>query len=297
MPREIARKPRFIYPTIATSLSIAQVSALAELLFWRILPQADDQGRLSGHPKQLKALACPMREEITEKNIPELLKELEGADLIIQYTASSEPLIQIKTWWVYQAGMRRIYPSRQSAPKGWEDRVKGISGGQEPTNAPDVPPISVDQVISRSGNQVIRKPEAVVVPPTTAEKELFDLWNSLGVIKHKKLTGDMTRAIKATSRDFSVAEISQAMKNYAHIVNDEQCFFKFRWTMEDFLKRGLRKFLDLEVALNNYRRGGADERKDSGQGKGGEIVGKQSRQERARPLTYIRGSEEVPRKD
>ena len=88
-------------------------------------------------------------------------------------------------------------------------------------------------------------------------KELFDLWNSLGVIKHKKLTGDMTRAIQAVSRDFSVAEISQAMKNYARIVNDEQCFFKYRWTMKDFLKRGSEKFLDLEVALNNYRKGGA----------------------------------------
>jgi len=131
MPREIARKPRFIYPTIATSLSIAQISALAELLLWRILPQADDQGRLIGHPKQLKALACPMREEITEKNIPELLKELEGAELIIQYTASSESLIQIKSWWDYQSGMRRIYPSRHSAPEGWEDRTRGVETIEE----------------------------------------------------------------------------------------------------------------------------------------------------------------------
>lgn len=89
-------------------------------------------------------------------------------------------------------------------------------------------------------------------------KELFDLWNSLGVIKHKKLTGDMTRAITAASRDFSVAEISQAMKNYAHIVNDEQCYFKYRWTLKDFLKRGLEKFLDLGVALSNYSKGGSN---------------------------------------
>jgi hypothetical protein len=171
MPREIARKPRFIYPTIATSLSIAQVSALAELLFWRILPQADDQGRLTGQPKQLKAIACPMRDEITGDNIPALLKELEDASLIIQYSASSEPLIQIKSWWNFQSGMRRIYPSKYPAPEGWQDRTKGVSGGQEPTNAPIVPP---NQVISISGNQVISKPEAVVAPPTTGdEKEIL----------------------------------------------------------------------------------------------------------------------------
>ncbi len=177
MPREIARKPRFIYPTIATSLSIAQVSALAELLFWRILPQADDQGRLTGQPKQLKAVACPMRDEITEKNIPELLKELEGAALIIQYSTSSEPLIQIKSWWSFQSGMRRIYPSKYPAPEGWQDRAKGISGGQEPTDAPTVPP---NQVISISGNQVISKPEAAVAPPTTAdEKKILKYFTQL----------------------------------------------------------------------------------------------------------------------
>jgi len=71
-------------------------------------------------------------------------------------------------------------------------------------------------------------------------KEIYSLWNSLGVIKHRKLTGQVMRAIKATLRDFSAAEISQAMKNYA------------------LLKRGLEKFLDLEVALNNYRKGGAN---------------------------------------
>lgn len=148
MPREIARKPRFIYPTIATSLSIAQISVLAELLFWRILPQADDQGRLTGQPKQLKAIACPMRDEITEKNIPELLKELEGADLIIQYSRSSEPLIQIKSWWSFQSGMRRIYPSKYPALEGWEDRIKDVSVGQSPTDAPIVSPI-----VNISGNQ------------------------------------------------------------------------------------------------------------------------------------------------
>lgn len=129
-------------------------------------------------------------------------------------------------------------------------------------------------------------------------RELFDLWNSLGVIKHKKLTGDMTRAIKAASRDFSAAEISQAMKNYAHIVNDEQCFFKYRWTLRDFLKRGLEKFLDLEVALNNYRRGASDKEMPTADDMKRRDKGEQRpRQERARAITYIRGSEEVPGKD
>ena len=174
MPREIARKPRFIYPTIATSLSIAQLSALAELFFWRLLPQVDDQGRLIGHPKQLKALACPMREEITEKNIPDLLKELEAADLIIQYSTSSTLLIQIKSWWSYQSGMRRIYPSNYRGPEGWQDRVKGVSVGQEPPIAPFVPPKPEPEVnISAISKPELEPEPEAIPPPTTAEKEIL----------------------------------------------------------------------------------------------------------------------------
>jgi len=182
MPREIARKPRFIYPTIATSLSIAKLSALAELLFWRLLPQADDQGRLPGYPKQLKAIACPMRDDLTEQNIPKLLKELKDADLIIQYSASSESLIQIKGWWSYQSGMRRIYPSKYPPPEGWEDKVKGIqgfylSGGQTPTNAPNVHLKS--EVVNISSSKYISISE--VTPPTNAptEREFLKLLSTL----------------------------------------------------------------------------------------------------------------------
>ena len=122
-------------------------------------------------------------------------------------------------------------------------------------------------------------------------RELFDLWNSLGVIKHKKLTGDMTRAIKAASRDFSAVEISQATKNYAQIVNDEQCFFKYRWTLKDFLKRGLEKFLDLEVALNNYRRGAGDKMPTADDKKGGQSGA--HRQGSRRLPTKYRSPEEI----
>jgi len=227
MPREIARKPRFIYPTIATSLSIAQVSALAELFFWRLLPQTDDQGRLTGHPKQLKALACPMRDEITEKNIPELLKELEEAELIIQYSASFEPLIQIKAWWDYQAGMRRIYPSKYPPPEGWqEDTVKGIQGyylaptnapnsEQEPTNAPSVQ-LKVNIVNIPEVNIVnIPEPEAVIAPPTTAEKEIIK-----SLIKLKGWQADeedvhWLQGLRSEFPGFTLAEFKASVDYYS----------------------------------------------------------------------------------
>ena len=81
---------------------------------------------------------------------------------------------------------------------------------------------------------------------------IFKLWNSLEIIKHKKLTADIKRAIDRALRDSSLEEVSQAIKNYAEILKGAQYYFKYSWTLKDFLKRGLDKFLDLEIAKRNY---------------------------------------------
>lgn len=127
-----------------------------------------------------------------------------------------------------------------------------------------IPELTPDflQKEGRGEKKDITSPNGEVYSPKPPDevRELFDLWNSLGLIKHRKLTGQMMRAVKATLRDFSAADVSQAMKNYATILHDDSCFFKYRWTLRDFLARGLEKFLDLEVALSNYRRDKGDKR-------------------------------------
>jgi len=158
MPREIVKKPRFIYPQIATSLTIAGLSMSAELLFWRILPQADDQGRLSGDSRQLKAIACPMRDEMTPEKIAELLNELEKADLIIHYMNSTQHYVQIKKWWDYQSAMRRIFPSHYPPPNGWRDRIKDVSIGQPPATADKQRPEEEEEKEPELETR-IRKPE------------------------------------------------------------------------------------------------------------------------------------------
>lgn len=46
--------------------------------------------------------------------------------------------------------------------------------------------------------------------------------------------------------------IKQAISNYSVILKSDLYFFKYRWTLVDFLNRGLEKFLDLEAAKQNY---------------------------------------------
>jgi hypothetical protein len=81
---------------------------------------------------------------------------------------------------------------------------------------------------------------------------VFEFWNSQKLIKHQKLTEDTRRQIAQSLRDNTQAEVSQAISNYAEIVNAEQYYFKYTWTLKDFLKRGLEKFLDGDIARQNY---------------------------------------------
>jgi len=194
--------------------------------------------------------------------VEELRNKCAGAGLIRLYTNGTQELLDIPGWHKHQHIRKDRYtPSELPSPEDCKPlATKGQpSGNQLATSG--LPSIGEGRGVKSS---LVKFKEPPCIPPLKGEtnassgqvKELFDLWNSLGVVKHKKLTGDMTRAIVAASRDFSVAEISQAMKNYAHIVNDEECYFKYRWTLRDFLKRGLEKFLDLKVALGNYLKGG-----------------------------------------
>lgn len=83
---------------------------------------------------------------------------------------------------------------------------------------------------------------------------LFNHWNQQNVILHKKLTDDMRASIDRVLKNYSAEEVQAAISNYAEIVHGEQYFFKYKWTLKDFLRRGLDKFMDLEIAKSNFRR-------------------------------------------
>jgi hypothetical protein len=52
---------------------------------------------------------------------------------------------------------------------------------------------------------------------------------------------------------YNFEEVKNAITNYAIILKDDNYYFSYRWTLGDFLKRGIEKFMDLEIAKNNYR--------------------------------------------
>lgn len=132
------------------------------------------------------------------------------------------------------------------------------------------PIIKTDNVIIKSDNESLSKAIIPVIKSDNAlhinqktlskdntkdtiSKDIFIHWNSLGIMAHQKLTNKFQSAISASLKEHSAEELCKAMSNYAEIVLSPAYYFKHRWTIGEFLARGIEKFLDGEIARQNYR--------------------------------------------
>ena len=82
--------------------------------------------------------------------------------------------------------------------------------------------------------------------------EIFDWWNLKEIIVHNKLTDEIKNKARTKLNDYSVEEICNSIYNYEVILRGDY-YFKYKWTLKDFLQRGIDKFMDLEIAKSNYK--------------------------------------------
>jgi hypothetical protein len=132
----------------------------------------------------------------------------------------------------------RIKPASQPV-QSWEKAVYEIREAIE----------SIEQRIALLEGKILK-------PRNEHLEEIFEHWNSQGIIKHR-FTKEIERAISGKLRDYTVEEIKRAISNYAEVLRGD-FYFKYRWTLKDFLKRGIDKFLDGEIAKGNYRNLGSN---------------------------------------
>jgi len=111
-----------LHASISTSVQVADLSILGQLIFERMFPHADSQGRLPGHPRKVKATVIPMVDASAEQ-VAEQLQKMHDLGLIIWYEADGEKYVQLVSWWRYQ-DRRFARPSKYPAPEGWKDRIR-----------------------------------------------------------------------------------------------------------------------------------------------------------------------------
>lgn len=86
-------------------------------------------------------------------------------------------------------------------------------------------------------------------------QELFDYWNSKGIVVHRTINEKMVQLLKKALDLYGQAQIKQAIENYSIVLNDSTYYFKTRWTIGDFVKQtnALPDFLPEGIKWINYQ--------------------------------------------
>ncbi len=98
--------------------------------------------------------------------------------------------------------------------------------------------------------------------PQKEKKENFyasilEFWNEQGIVKHNAVNDKITRKVDARLNEgYTVDDICRSIENYSLIVQGREYYFKYKWTLWDFLQRGFEKFKDFEIAQANYKKSG-----------------------------------------
>lgn len=86
-------------------------------------------------------------------------------------------------------------------------------------------------------------------------QELFDFWNSKGIVVHRTINEKMVKALKKALDLYGQAQIQQAIENYSIVLSDSTYYFKTRWTIVDFVTQSnaLPDFLAEGIKWINYQ--------------------------------------------
>lgn len=81
---------------------------------------------------------------------------------------------------------------------------------------------------------------------------VFNHWNTKNIIVHKKLTDKIKRKISGSLEAYSVDDLKKAIDNYNIVLKGNEYYWSYKWTLEDFLQRGIEKFLT-DACFQNYK--------------------------------------------
>ena len=103
-------------------------------------------------------------------------------------------------------------------------------------------------------NKSLKGTDKNVQDNNTLYNNIYIYWLEKDIVKHKKLTANMEKAIKKVLKDYTEKEIYQAIDNYNTVLKDESYFYSHIFTLEAFLKQsnGLPQFTDEGVHWINY---------------------------------------------
>lgn len=194
---------RYLKPGICDSDSIDKCSPLAETLFYRLLVNVDDFGRLDCRPVLVKSKCFPLKEELTSKDIETLLAELVRNGLVIVYQQGERTFLQMQKW--------------DNQPRSKESKCPALTdtcirlytdAGIPRTNLPVTVTVTVTETETGSGES---KPSATAKPPAAAKAASplnASIWSSYSTAYFDKYGTEPVRNAKVNGQ---VAQLGQRL--------------------------------------------------------------------------------------
>jgi len=113
---------RMIDPSFWRSETTSRLNREQRLTLVGLISNADDQGRLQGHPALLRSLIYPY-DDITLSDIEDDISAIATVGTILLYEVEGIRFVQLVNWWRYQTPSF-AWPSKHPAPPGWTDRER-----------------------------------------------------------------------------------------------------------------------------------------------------------------------------
>ena len=210
---------------ITNSEEFLELPATSQLLYFHLNMNADDDGFVQ--PARIMRMS-----NIGNKDD---LKILQAKGFIIPI---ADRVIVIKHWHVNNTIRKDRY-----SPGIFQEHLKALGLEENGTYISGKP--KVDQLDTHYSivEDSIDKDSIVYI---------YNHWNTLYIQVHNKQTDKMKRKINTFIKDYSKEDIIQSMNNYAEIVHSKKHYFDHKWTIIEFLDRGIEKFMNREIAWNNY---------------------------------------------
>jgi len=104
---------RILKESICSSEDVDKLSAFDETVFYRLMVNCDDYGRFDARTAISKARLFPLKSSVTEKQIEQAIVRMNETGILIAYTVSGKPYLQLSTWAKHQSirNKRSKYPS------------------------------------------------------------------------------------------------------------------------------------------------------------------------------------------
>lgn len=86
-------------------------------------------------------------------------------------------------------------------------------------------------------------------------REVFDHWNKMNIIVHRKLNDDMVKAIRKALSSYEKEEVMNAISYYEATLHSDASFWSHVWPIHLFLsqKNAMPRFLTIEQCRAMFR--------------------------------------------